>query len=175
MLVQGLGDIFLLVQSVKLLIETLHAAVRKAPKQVQGLLEDVAALERLIVAINSMVNEHGAVLKPHDDIKSGMVQILPRCGEMVEGLAQIASSYKIIVENEEEASEDESKANQWLRAMSSPRVLYLRVKWTTMENSIQKLRELLAQHMQALQTILQLLAASVQLLLREFFNFIIFR
>lgn len=161
MLIQGLGDIWVLVQGVTFMVRTLHAAVTKAPKQVQELLGDATHLKSLLLGIESMVNEQGAVLKPHDEIKRDMVQVLRRCGDMVTALEQIATSHQIIVDEEGEASEAESKAKQWLRAMNSPQGLYRRIRWTTMENAVRELRELLAQHMQALQVIMQFLATLV--------------
>lgn len=161
MLVQGLGDIWLLVRAATFALQTLKDAAKNAPREVKDLIEDVANLKLCLKRIEGIVNNQGAVLKPHDDIKKGMVQVLRRCAEMVDGLERIAASHKSIVQTEGEVSEEEAKRKQWLLAMDKAYRAYLRIKWTTMDAAINDIRTLLQQHMSALQLIMQSVAASV--------------
>jgi hypothetical protein len=162
MLIQSLGDVFVLVQLATFVVQTLNDAATKAPKQVKDLIDDASRLKRMLTNMETIIDRQGAALKPHDEIKQDMVQILIRCGEMVKGLEHIATSYESIAAKEGEGAGSESRAKQWLKAMNSLQVLYRRVKWTTVDAAVKDLRGLLQQHMQALQVIMQFLATSVE-------------
>jgi hypothetical protein len=161
MLIQGLGDIWLLVQGATFALQTLKDAAKNAPREVKDLIEDVENLKLCLKGIEGVIDSQGAVLRPHDDIKKGMVQVLRRCAEMVDGLERIAASHKSIVQTEGEVSGEEAKRKQWLLAMDKAYRAYLRIKWTTMDAAITDIRTLLQQHMSALQMIMTSVAASV--------------
>jgi hypothetical protein len=153
MVINGLGDVYILVQITTTAVEKL-AAARHAPKEVRELIEDAHAFKTCVSEAHTTIHNNGAILKPHDGIKRSMVWLLKRCEETAGEMQKIALSYEDIVEKEGEATRADVVRNQWLRALKTG---YQRIKWTTMDEAVKELRTQLTQHIQVLGLTNQLL------------------
>ncbi|KAF7503244.1 hypothetical protein GJ744_004072 [Endocarpon pusillum] len=171
MFIQGLGDAWVIIQIATKVIQVLRHAAKNSPKEVTDLIEEAENFRTCLDHVKSVIDNDGAILKPHDEIKRGLLQVLKRCGELVESLQNTASSYESIVKNEGDASDGDAKRKQWLTAFDKGYRGFLRIKWTTLEAAVKDVRMLLQQHMTALQMIIQSLEAEqlnqMQSIMRE--------
>ena len=146
-MINGLGDIYTLVQLTALVAQKLKAS-RHAPSEVLVLIDYVDRFKSCVARAEQNIRDYGAILKPHDGLKSDMVKLLQRCEETVSKLQRIATSYEKIVREEGAATEDVLSRKQWARALKT---VYLQIKWTTIGNAINDLRNQVSEHMQFLQ------------------------
>jgi len=163
MLIQGLGDIWLLVQAGTIVIQKLYAAATTAPQEVKDLIDDAATFKALLRQTEISIHKHGTILRQHDDVKAAIVRVFRRCGDMLDHLERIANSYESIVETEGEASGDERRRKQWLKAIDNAYKAYRRVRWTTEDGALRELRHLLHEHEGRLQTVMSSLSMLVKL------------
>jgi hypothetical protein len=162
MLIQGLGDIWLLVQAGTIVIRKLHAAATTAPQEVKDLIDDAATFKALLRQTESSIYRHGTVLKRHNDVKAAIVLVFRRCGDMLDHLERIANAYENIVEREGEAPGDERRRRQWLKAIDNAYKAYQRVRWTTEDGALRELRQLLHEHEAHLQIVMSSLSMLVK-------------
>lgn len=146
-MINGLGDIFVLIQFTIVVAKKLNAA-RYAPADVKDLIDDTQAFSSVVVDADENIRKHGALLRGHDALKKNIVWILRRCDETVQKLHKIVVAYEGIVKDEGVATTDEASRKQWARALKT---VYHSVKWTTIKESVKDLRKELVQHIQILQ------------------------
>lgn len=163
MLIQGLGDIWLLIQAGTTVIQKLRAAATTAPQEVKDLIDEAATFKAWLIQTQISIHTHGKILRQHDDVKAAIVRVFRRCGEMLDHLEMIANCYKSIVEKEGEAPGDERRRKQWLKAIDNAYKAYQRVKWTTEDEALRGLRHLLHEHEAHLQTVMSSLSMLVEL------------
>jgi hypothetical protein len=145
-MINGLGDIFVLIQITAVVAKKLNAA-RHAPADVKDLIEDTEAFRSCVVDADDNIRRHGALLKGHDRLKANIVWILRRCDETAQKLHKIAIAYEGIVKEEGIATADETSRKQWARALKT---VYQSVKWTTIKDAVKDLRKELLHHIQIL-------------------------
>ena len=145
-MIQGLGDIFVLIQITTAVVKKLNAA-RYAPDEVKALIEDAEAFRSCVADVDDNIRRHGAVLKPHDGLKKNIVWILRRSEETAQKLYKIVISYEGIVKEEGVATAAETSRKQWTRAFKT---VYQSVKWTVLKDVVKDLRKELLQHVQVL-------------------------
>lgn len=146
MVINGLGDVVALVQLTKEAVRTFDAA-KHAPNEVSRLLEDADRYQSCIAAAANNIRRHGAVLKPHEDIKTSIIFFLKRCEETTKKLGKIATAYQEIVRKDGVATVDEECWKQWTKAFKT---VYQQVKWTTKADIVNELRSELVRNIQIL-------------------------
>lgn len=145
-MINGLGDIFVLIQITAVVAKKLNAA-RHAPADVKDLIEDTEAFRSCVVDADDNIRRHGAILKGHERLKKNIVWILRRCNETAQKLHKIVIAYEGIVQDEGVASTDETSRKQWAKALKT---VYQSVKWTTIKDAVKDLRKELLHHIQIL-------------------------
>lgn len=145
-MINGLGDIFVLIQLTTVVLKKLNAA-RYAPAEVKDLVDDTQAFLSVVVDADDNIRRHGGLLKGHDALKKNVVWILRRCDDTAQKLHKIAVAYEGIVKEEGVANVDEASRKQWARALKT---VYQSVRWTTIKDTVKDLRKELLQHVQIL-------------------------
>ena len=148
--VQALGDVWVLVQIATTVVQKLHAAATTAPKEVRELIDNTKYLESTLKHTKAALEEHGAILRSQDDVQEGLLIVLRNCGETLGDLKKVVKEYeKIVSEDGTTATATvEKRRKQWADAFKTG---YCRIKWTTMDGTIDHIRKLMGQHFTALQ------------------------
>lgn len=138
-MIQGIGDVAVLVNLAVSVAQKLDRAVHKAPAEILDLKDDAQALELALKRVLAILREEGSLLRPHDDTKAALGAQFRRCGGLLEDLKKIVAEYEVVIVTNDGApvGDEATQRKAWLAASKKAcQDAFLRLKWTTMDKVV---------------------------------------
>lgn len=147
----GIGDISLLINLGASVTKGLHSAATTAPEGVGRLRRDVDYMQATFFLTMSILEEYGAILRPYDDLRNGIIEVFSRCERTFQDLELVTKGFERIVAHEGKVPGNDTGIF-WEHAFKN---YYTAINWTTMDDAINHIRQHLAQTFTALQLTMQ--------------------
>lgn len=157
----GLGDIANIVKLGVKVATLLHEAAKIAPKEIRDIIQQVDYLHAVLRSTKTALEDHGAILRQHPDIKRAIAKVFRNCEETLNELHEVAKEYERAIQRDGVPRDEATVKERWAKAFKTG---YLRAKFLTMDEALAGINENLRGHMAALNLMMQNLHRYVVLL-----------